>query len=127
MNKIYKGEDKTISLTVKDNGVAVDLDATYNGILCYLYYYTGDVLAKYSKETLTGFDSLTVTDSANGVFQVKLQSAVTKTAKKGDVYAEIKTQATDVLYDSSSFHSIVDGIEIGTIEDSNSKNVADFD
>lgn len=127
MNKIYKGEDKAINLTVKDGGVAVDLDATYDGILCYLYYYTGDILAKYSKNALAGFDDLTVTDSANGVFQVKLQSATTKTAKPGEIYAEIKTQASDIAYDSSSFHTIVNDIEIGKIIDSNSKNVADFD
>jgi hypothetical protein len=121
MADIFKGEDKAINITLKDNGVAIDLNTAYNGIACWLYYYNGNVLQKYSKNVLSGFGTLTVTDSTAGIFQVKLQSADTSAAKFGVIYAEVKTQTADNNYDSSTYHTIVRDIEIGEIKESNAR------
>jgi len=125
MRNKYQGDDVLITFTLKDStGAVIDL-ATYNGIICYISDEDDTNLGKYSKDTLSGFNTadFSVTDSANGQFQIKLQSSVTSAATAGkDIFAEIKVQKNDADWANSEFHTIKDSIFLFHLLSAQSKN-----
>ena len=105
-DKIFQGEDKQFEVTlVAANSVAIDLD-TLAGIVFFIFDENETVIAKYSENAATGFDTLTVSDAPNGKFTVKLQSAITTTANPGFLKGEVKEEVLDATYTSSSLHTI---------------------
>ena len=123
MADIVKGEDKKITITVKDaDGVEIDL-TTLNGYICVLYQ-VGLVVAQYSKNVQVDFDPLTELDQGTdtGKFEVNLQSAQTSLAiANKDLFAEVKIQTAQAGFDDSTFDQIVGKIKVGTIVDSQTK------
>ena len=128
MEKKYAGDDIEIQFTVKDNGTVVDLSG-YTGIICVFYYPNGDVLGRYSLNTVTGYnsDDLEVVVAANGTFKVRIQSDVTRAASKfGEIRAEIKVEASNADYTDSTYHTLVRDVRCFQLFDSKSKNVSSF-
>lgn len=124
---IYKGDDKTIRLSITENGVAYDLTAV-QGYIIYLYYAKGNkILKKYSKNVIEGFDTLSEVDAAGGVVDIYLQKADTKEAAIGDIDLEVKIQTENLEFDENTFHTITREVEVLTIKESVSKNVTSLD
>ena len=110
-NIIFRGEDKLISFTVADSfGTLINLTG-YTGIVVQIIDSNENVLAKYSRELLSGhnnvdFEEFDQTINRGG-FQVKLQSAVTKAIPIGKICFEIKFQSNEPAYDNNTFDQIV--------------------
>jgi len=122
MADIIQGGDYTIVITLTNSaGVAVDL-TTLAGYICILFFEDGTVLQQYSEQTLAGFKSLEETTPASGIFTIRLQSADTKGAQLGDLFAEIKTATADGNY-TGNRHDVDTKITVGTVVDGQSKDV----
>ncbi len=124
MYSIVKGADSPIKFQLKtaETGLAFDL-TTLAGFIIVLYYAAdGKVIEKFSQNALAGYESIIPTDLSGGIFGCNLQSATTASLECGDIHAEIKTQSSDAAFDDSNFHSIIHGIEIGTVVDSLTKS-----
>lgn len=121
METIYRGEDKTIDFTLKNaDGSAVDLDDLL-GLVVIIYQFDKKTLAKYSKNALSGYDTIDITDAAAGKFSVKLQAKHTRAANLTEVFVEIKTQATQSGFDENKIESVVSDQSIAIIKDSITK------
>ena len=112
------GSDKDISITLKDeNGTAEDVSA-YEGYGIILYYERdGTVLAKYSKNAVTGWDNtnITTTNEASGIVVLHLLRSVTELGRKGGrVKAQAVLQIADAAHTTSQFRDIGDPIYIFT-------------
>lgn len=96
---VFKGEDKTITIILQNPDItAFDLNSV-DGIIAHLKDEFGTILTKWSKNTLSGYDSLTVTDGTNGKFEILLQSKKTVNANVGVYTLEIKVQETNSDFD----------------------------
>ena len=124
METILRGEDKVIHFVLSnENGTALDL-TTLAGYIVILYYKEGGaVLKKYSKNTLSGYSGVVAVSDVDGTFDINLQSEDTKTANIGIIHAELKTQVVNAGFSSSTFHTVVRGLEIGEVSDAISKVV----
>src|SRR5688572_26541520 len=114
-NTIYRGDDKKITLTLKDKlGVAINL-TTLSGYLVILYNKLNNtVVQKYSKNVATGYKTILELDSVNGIIQVNLQSSDTSPLNVNtEIDCEIKTQKVDAAFDELTFHTLKRGVEIG--------------
>lgn len=121
MANIIQGGDYPIIVTLTNSaGVAVDL-TTLAGYILVLYDSEGTILQQYSEQTLAGFKTLEETTAASGIFTVRLQSIDTKTAKLGDVFAEVKTATVDGNY-TGNRHDVDNLILVGTVVVGQSKN-----
>lgn len=108
---IYKGEDKVIDITLTNNGTAITL-STLSGIVVILYNKkTKKVLEKYSLNSLTGYESLTI---ASNKIHILLDRAITIDADDGDIDAEILEEVTTAGFEDGEFRSVA-VCEIGTL------------
>jgi len=124
--QIFRGDDKTITVSVVKNGTPVDLDAL-QGLIAIIYSQTDNiVLAQYSVNVKTGFDSdnIEVTDGPGGIFKIYLQASVTDDAFIDKYLLEIKTQQADANFEDSRFMTVSRGVELFELDDSDSKLVA---
>ena len=119
---IFRGEDKLIELEMEDENGALDL-STAVGIQCYILdaKTLKNVLDKFSLNSESGFGTLTVSDAANGKFQVRLESAKTITAELGFYSVEIKLETDDPTYNANTRHDVAVLGNVIRIEDSKSK------
>ena len=126
MPDIFRGQDQAIRITLKDkDGGAVDL-STLDGYVVYLYNKEGDVIEKFSKNTMANFEPITEITPSSGIFEIKLQSAVTLKAKIGKIFVEVKTEQTDINYTGNTFFSVSRDDEVGDLKDSESKDDTDL-
>ena len=114
--KIYKGSDQAIEIPLEDqDGNAINPNTDLIGLVIILYYDKGALLNKYSLNAKNNYDPITVNNASKGLVEVKLQSAVTNTAKEGLIYAEVKAQEDNTSYQSNTFDMVDAGIEVGEI------------
>ena len=126
MSVVRRGEDKQITFTlVDDSGVDINLATAYTGIICILVTDDREILARYSREAYTDVNGnvFDVADFAQsnqttntGEFVIRLQRDITSVAPLVKFKWEIKVQAADADYDSSTFDTLA-------IVDSDSTNV----
>lgn len=108
---IYKGEDKVIDISLTNNGTAVTL-SSLSGIVVVLYNKkTKSVLEKYSLNTLSGYESLTIVSNK---IHILLQRSVTISADEGDIDAEILEEVTTSGFSDNELRTIAVA-EIGTL------------
>lgn len=109
---IYKGEDKVIDISLTDDGTSVTL-TSLSGIVVILYTKkTKKILEKYSLNSLTGYEPLTIVSNKIRIF---LDRAITIGAEDGDVDAEILEEVANASFENNQLRSIAIA-EIGTIE-----------
>lgn len=114
---VYQGEDKLFEVTITDTGgTAINL-GTIDGIVIYILNKRGETVVKYSSNAQSGFETLTISDAANGKVQFKLQSDITANVVKGMIRAHIKLEQDDAGYDDSTLHSVGVIIDIAEIKE----------
>ena len=118
---IYKGEDKTINLTVSSDGVILDLSTVVDVVVIVYYKQTGAILNKYKKIPATGYDSFTVVSAPAGTAKVLLQRATTLNAPDGPIVMDVKLQFTDASFQAGLFDAVSKGILLGQIVDTVTK------
>jgi len=92
----YKNEDIPLTLTLSDLEYGIN---DYDNIVVYFYNMcTTRILTKFSINALTGYEDITVTDSANKIIDIIVPDADTKTAKKGTYGLSYRAEYTDVAY-----------------------------
>lgn len=99
--------------------------STAGGIIVHITDQRDQIVQKYSKATITGYEDITIEDEANGKFSIKLQSAYTKDAYPGYIKAEVKIETTNVTFDGSIIHE-VNVSDIAEIVNSNTKSITDL-
>jgi len=126
MPDIFRGQDQAIRITLKDkDGASVNL-ATLDGYIVYLYNKEGKEIAKFSKNVIAGFGTITEITPASGIFEVKLESETSKTSPIGKVFVEVKVEQDDSDYANSTFFSVSRDDEVGDLKDSQSKDDTDL-
>ena len=126
--QIKKGSDATISLTITDEQTKLALDlTTLQGYVILLYYVTGDkILAKFSKNTVAGFDTLNEIDAAAGKVEIYLDRAITEKAAVGKIDLEVQVQEANSNFAANNFRSIGRDFEVGEIVETISKGSGDL-
>ncbi len=122
-----RGTDKTHQFQYLDADGVTPIDlAALDGFIFFLYYNKKNFLVRYATSVILqgeGFKPIVINDAVNGLFSVKLQSAVSKNAKLGFLFPEIKTEVEDVTFDNSTFHDgTADDEAVIELVDSLSKN-----
>ena len=112
---IAQGSDVKINISVKQtytNSVArkvttpVDL-TSFQGYLIFLYSKdTNNVIERYSKNTVTGYEPITVISATSGQIQINLDKDITTTTPTGWVYGELKTSISDADFSLSSYETV---------------------
>lgn len=92
MDKIIKGEDKRIYLTVSQDGTLVNLN-DFDNVLCFIVDSQNQVAAKFSRSTLA--DYIDMTQQGDNVLILNLKREVTKTLKRDTYKIEILTRKID--------------------------------
>ena len=129
---VYQGADKTIGLQMLDVSlsasgkktyVPIDL-SDYDGIIIEFFPKSETnsssipvVFAKYSLNAMTGYDTLTITDAANGEFEINMDKADTPDYPLGIFYGEIKTSEANADFTTSQFEG-VSVFEVGIVKSS---------
>ena len=94
MPNIYKGQDATFTITVQVDGTAVNL-TTFDNVTCFAIDQNNNILDQWSRETLTGYNTLTQLNQTTdtGKFTVNLADTLTKLSStpEGVLTFEIKT------------------------------------
>jgi len=94
--QVYKNEDIPLTLTLSDLEYAVN---DYDNIVVYFYnLQTTRVLTKFSILAQSGYEDITVTDSANKIIDIIVPDADTKQAKKGLYGLSYRAEYSDVSY-----------------------------
>lgn len=124
---IIKGVDKEIEFTILDSNSAPINPSTVIGIVVVIYYDENNDLVKYSKNSKVGYENIiTGYDDSNGKIKILLESATTKDAKRGLIYAEVKLQTTNAAYVNNTYNEAATGIEIGRLIEGLTKNDTDL-
>jgi len=118
---IYRGEDKTIAITVKDAlGAVIDL-STASEIIVRLLDVSGNTIEQYSKTIQVGFETLDIPAPASGVMNLFLNAAKTDIAAIGFMNAEIKMRFADTDFDDDTFDSVTTITSVARIVESTTK------
>ena len=119
---IFRGEDKTIEITITDdNDVVIDLD-TADEIIIRLLDESSNTIEKYSKTVQVGFKTLDIPTPALGIMNLFLNAAQTDVAAKGFMSAEIKMEFTDVNFDDNTLSAVTTIPSLAIIKDSETIN-----
>jgi len=122
MAEIVKDTDTTIELTLNDStGTAIDL-STLAGLIIRIFQKSipFDV---YSKNAMTGYRSINITDGPNGKFEIYLNANNTHKGFVGKpIYYEIKTQVVNANFDSGTEEKSTGELELATLVDSKTKH-----
>jgi hypothetical protein len=113
MYQIFKNTDTKFTITLKMNGVAVDLN-TLTGYAVWITYTDGSDFMKFSRNSLSvdnvdmiasGFKTLKVVDAKKGQFKIVINAADTISKKVGRLNMDIKIQYNDADVLTGIFHS----------------------
>lgn len=92
---IFRGDTREIRVTIKQNSVQIDPEATLTGCQAWIFHLaSGDVIGKWSLVTETGFEAMTVTDDDKLLFT--LTRAQTAAAELGQVIIQVSFTYTDI-------------------------------
>lgn len=108
---IYKGEDKIVSIGLTSDGVPVTLTSLSGIVVVFYNKKTKKVLRKYSLNTLSGYDTLTI---VSNTIRINLDRAITIISDEGELDCEILEEISTVGFEDSEFRSIAVA-EIGNI------------
>lgn len=100
---VSAGTDGTLTAVINQGFLNLN---NYPGIIVHLIDSRGQVFKKYSKATLTGYTSMTITDAINGAITLKLNSEDTVNAYLGKCSAELKIEKTDSGFSNNDFHEV---------------------
>ncbi|OFY87837.1 MAG: hypothetical protein A3F72_02910 [Bacteroidetes bacterium RIFCSPLOWO2_12_FULL_35_15] len=105
---VYRNEDKTFRLTVKNAlGAPLDFSIGYNNIVIVIYNQDNSVFQKYSRTVSAGWKSIDVTDQATGILIIAIDSTDTKTGSLSKKNIEVLVRKTDAgVTDDSKYDSI---------------------
>lgn len=93
---VYRFEDKTINITLKDStGAVIDLSSGFDNIVIFIYNADDTILQKYSRTTTEGWQAIDTTNQATGVLSFLLDSDTTKLASLTKKYIEVLARKTD--------------------------------
>ena len=112
---IPQGSDAKINVTVKQTytnatgrrvTTPVDL-SLFQGYLVFLYSKeSGDIIQRYSLNTVSGYEPITVISASLGQIQLALDKSVTTTTPTGWVYGELKTSISDTDFSLDSYETV---------------------
>lgn len=92
---IFRGDTREIRVTIKQNDVQIDPEATLTGCQAWIFHLaSGDVIGKWSLATTTGFGAMTVTTDDKLLFT--LTRAQTAAAELGQVIIQVSFTYTDI-------------------------------
>lgn len=92
--QVPAGTNPKFTITAKNaDGTDVDLTAV-DGYGFVVYRKPNKVIARFSKNTISGWLDLVPTDEANGEFEITIPVEATAQADRDKHYAEILIQAT---------------------------------
>jgi hypothetical protein len=112
---ILRGSDVPITVELLDDDLnAIDPNGL-SGLVIIVYYTTGNILQKYSLNSKTGYEDIVITNASKGLVEIKLQSATTQEADKGDIDLEVKLQDSNTSWNNDTFDRSQKGITVGTI------------
>ena len=116
---IFKGQDTTIQITVKDeNDVVIDL-ATASEIIVRLLDEGNNTIEKYNKAGTEGFRALDIATPSSGIMDLHLNATQTDSANEGaTIEAEIKMRFTDSNFDDNTQDSVTIVKNIAVIRES---------
>ena len=119
---IFKGEGKTIELTVTDaNDVVIDLD-TANEIIVRLLDENRNTIEKYNKGGTGGFMALDIPVPADGIMSLFLNADQADVAARGFMAAEVKMQFPDPNFDGGVIETVTLVESLARIKDSETQN-----
>ena len=119
---IFRGEDKTIEITITDaDDQVIDLD-TADEIIVRLLDEFGNTIEEYNKGGGGEFRALDIPDPSLGIMNLFLNAAQTDTAAKGFMSAEIKMRFADVNFDDSTLDAVTTIKNLAIIKDSTTIN-----
>lgn len=125
--QVLQGNDAPLNIELKDAAGNPINPNNLSGLLVILYYkVSGQVLARFSKKTLAGFEPITVVNAAAGQIQLKVQREKTQDAQLGDVMIEIKMKAASNEWSNNDLEIGQNGFFAFEITSSRLKNVTDY-
>ena len=122
---MHKGEDKIIKFTLTDDSSAPIIIDDLEGMIIIIYQGL-KILAKYSLNILTGYETIDVTNSALGIFEINLKRDALLNANINEVKAEIKIQELNTDFTDNKLFTIAREIEIDILGDTLSKNITNL-
>ena len=119
ISEIPRGSDITVQFTMTDeNGAAINL-ALYAGIAVFLYQCDNKkILAQYSKVSTAGYDDVTVTNAAAGIFEIYVPRSLTAKLKPNELKAEIKLRKVDAGGEGGMMYSVASNVPVDFMTDS---------
>jgi hypothetical protein len=125
--QVLQGNDAPLNIQLRDAAGSPINPNSLTGLLVILYYKVGgQVLSKFSKNTLAGFEPITVVDGSAGLIQCKVQREVTANAQLGDVMIEIKMKASSSEWSNEDLEIGTNGILAFELTSSRLKNVTNY-
>ena len=121
---IYQGADAPFKLTITDkNGTAIDLSvATKLGI--FVYETPAELLlAKYSKNSGSGWNTMDMTGAATGIIRFILPGSVTKLAKESKIEVELRAEIPDTNFENNKFKLVKSRDYLATINKAIAKDL----
>ena len=92
MNKVIKGEDKRIYLTVSKDGELLNLN-DFDNVICFIVDSSNQVVAQFSREPLSGY--LQMEQEGLSVLIVNLKREITRDLKRDNYKFEVLTKKVD--------------------------------
>ena len=92
--EIMRGQDLNIQITLLDI-TGNTIDGSIFKIVTVITHQNGQVVAKFSKNTATGYNVMDVSNESLGVIIVKLLSTHTASIPDGKLYQETHLQIAD--------------------------------
>jgi len=115
---IFKGEDKTIEITVTDaDDQVIDLD-TASEIIVRILDESGNSIEEYNKAGGGDFRALDIPNPSLGIMNLFLNAAETDVAALGSVDVEIKMRFSDTDFDGDVADAVTTIKSIAEIENS---------
>jgi hypothetical protein len=91
---VLKGQDCNVQIELRDQAGNL-IDGTPWKIGVFVKHSNGTFIAKFSKNTGTGYNVMDVSNEASGVIVIKLLSTHTNAAPEGKLVYEVKLQIAD--------------------------------
>jgi hypothetical protein len=107
---VYKGQDCNVQISLFDQAGNL-IDGSPFKIGVFVKHSNGTLIAKFSKNTGTGYNVMDTSNEAAGVVTIKLLSVHTNAAPEGKLFYETKLQVAD---SSSTDDSVLDLISSPT-------------
>ncbi len=127
IHTVVQGHDVQIDLSLKNAAGSPLKPSDTSGILLLLYYkVSGQVLAKFSRNTLQGYLSIEVINDTEGKIRATVPASVMRSAQLGDVLYEIKVKTPAAGEENNDIEQGKSDQYAFTITNSRLKNVTTY-